>query len=262
MLSRCALFALLIPVLTACGPRPDWHSGFENGFPGNEWLDWKDSAPSPDGNNLPGRSSAWSFADRNSGEPVWSGKKSYKGWVAGPGTTEHRAYPVLHTDLLTPLVNTFMVYLDVDYPALTPDEWIHLGTWGNFDPDAKSGRWALHTLSVRDRKLEFAHTTPFSGEAVGPAPGTEFPLRRWVRITVYIHYAGNTGRVQAWQDGMPVLRATVSGLREHPGTRLRTAHWGMYASGSIRKAVQYNDAISICRLKKPLDDFVTEPRCR
>ena len=56
-------------------------------------------------------------------------------------------------------------------PALremAPDaEWIHFGTWGN-DDGLGGGVWALHTMSVRDRRLEFAHTDPFLGEYIGP----------------------------------------------------------------------------------------------
>jgi hypothetical protein len=82
-----------------------------------------------------------------------------------------------------------------------------------------------------------------------------------VRFTAYIDYQGETGFVQVWQDGVPMLRARVPKLQAHPGWNLRTAHWGMYASGTIRDAIQYNDDIRICRLSTPLEDFLTEPRC-
>ncbi len=154
-----------------------------------------------------------------------------------------------------------MVYLDVDYSRMKPLEWIHLGTWGNHDPSSQSGRWALHTMSVRDRKLEFAHTSPFAGEYIGPAVRPDFPLRRWVRLTVYMHYEGSSGFVQAWQDGVPKLRARISLLKQYPGTHLKTAHWGMYASGTLDHGIQYNDEIRICTLPKPLVDLKREPAC-
>jgi len=66
--------------------------------------------------------------------------------------------------------------------------------------------------------------------------------------------------VQVWQDGVSALRAVVSGLKENPGMRLRTAHWGMYA-GSVELAMQYNDKIRICALNEPLDGLVREPQC-
>lgn len=58
-----------------------------------------------------------------------------------------------------------------------------------------------------------------------------------------------------------MLRAEISKLSEFPGRALRTAHWGMYASQSVRQAVQYNDEIRICTLSGPVSDLVSEPQC-
>jgi len=241
--------------------QPVWQSGFERGFPGGEWLDFDSGSFSPKGVMPAGRTSAWTIVHRQSGEPVFAGEYAYKGWVAGPSSDSHRAYPVIHADIPTPLVNTFMVYLDADFRRMAPTDWIHFGTWGNHDPESKTGKWALHTMAVRERKLEFAHVAPFFGEYIGPAKRPDFPLRQWVRFTVYLLYQGKTGLVQVWQDGVPMLRARVSQLAHHPGTRLRTAHWGMYGSGTLDQGIQYNDDILICSLSKPLTDLVVEPRC-
>lgn len=266
---RCALRGALrlvsLALIMHAGPaRADqlvWQSGFETGFPGSEWLDVDDDSYSTSGDMPQGRVAAWTIVDRQSGEPVFAGNYAYKGWITGTAGNSHRAYPVLHSATPTPLVNTFFVYLDADYERMSMPDWIHLGTWGNHDAAAETGKWALHTMAVRDRKLEFAHASPFHGEYVGPAAPADFPLRRWVRLTVYLVYQGTTGFVQAWQDGVPVLRAAVPGLKENPGTLLRTAHWGMYASGSVGRAVQYNDEIRICTLNSPLTDLVREPPC-
>lgn len=236
-----------------------WSSGFEMGFPG-EWLDYDNGSWSPDGTMPPGRVSAWTIVDDASGEPVFEGTHAYRGWIEGSAPDSHRAYPGIHTDIPTPMVNTFMVWLDADYDMMAPEEWIHFGTWGN-DDIMGSGVWALHTMSVRDRHLEFAHTEPFLGEYIGPEPAPEFPLGQWVRFTVYIHYQGDTGFVQVWQDGVPMLRAEVIQLATYPGMDLRTAHWGMYASGSLDHGTQYNDDIRIWTLDAPLEDLETEPDC-
>ena len=74
-------------------------------------------------------------------------------------------------------------------------------------------------------------------------------------------YEGSSGFVQVWQDGVAMLRARVALLRANPGMRLRTAHWGMYASGGVEQAVQYNDDIRLCVLYEPLADLVREPHC-
>lgn len=236
-----------------------WSSGFENGFPG-EWLNYDNGSYSPSGTMPAGRVSAWTIIDSSSGEPIFSGEHGYKGWIIGAAGDSHRAYPGIHTDIPTPAVNTFMVNLDADYGQMGSSEWIHFGTWGNED-DQGNGVWALHTMSVRDSKLEFAHTDPFSGEYIGPPSVPDFPLRRWVRFTVYILYQNTTGFVQVWQDGVPMLRAEVSQLASNPGTRLTRAHWGMYASAETTQGIQYNDDIRIWTLEQPLTDLDSEPDC-
>ncbi len=235
-----------------------WSSGFETGFPG-EFLNYDNGSYSANGSMPSGRSSAWTIIDKSSGEPVLSGNKSYKGWITGAAVSSHRAYPVLHTSQNTPLVNTFWVYLDADYSKMSQSDWIHFGTWGN--EDGGKGKWALHTMSVRDKKLEFAHTSPFGGTYIGPTPQPDFPLKKWVRFTAYLHYQGTTGTVQVWQDGVAVLKADVAQLSGNPGTKLTRAHWGMYASATTDQGIQYNDDISIHTLAAPLTDLNTEPDC-
>lgn len=250
--------ALASPAAAAPVYELAWRSGFENGFPGGEWLDYDDGAFSPGGGMPPGRNAAWSIVSRASGEPVFEGDHAYRGWIAGPGGDVHRAYPGLHVGdspqvpdpIPAPLVNVFHVWLDADTDALAPNEWIHLATWCN------NTDWDVHTMSVREGRLEFAHTDPFSGEYIGPGQQPEFPLRRWVRLTAYIEYDGPEGFVQVWQDGVPMLRARYT---RRAGTWLRRAHWGMYADGGVTDAVQYNDAIELWTLSEPLANLVDEP---
>src|SRR5690606_25868380 len=106
-----------------------WESGFESGFPG-EWDSYDNGSWSPDGTMPPGRVSAWTIVDAAE-EPVFEGEHGYKGWIEGPDVDSHRAYPGISFMTETPIVNTFMVRLDVDYDALG-GEWIHFGTWGNW----------------------------------------------------------------------------------------------------------------------------------
>lgn len=263
-IGRACILACVLPLTSSLAANADrmiWHSGFERGFPGNEWLNLDNGSYSATGEMPADRTSAWTIINRASGEPVFSGNHAYKGWVAGPSNNTHRAYPVVHLNIPTPLVNTFMVYLDVDYERIAASDWIHLGTWGNHDPETKNGRWALHTMAIRNRKLEFAHVEPFVGRYIGKGKRPEFPLRQWVRLTLYMHYQGNTGTVQVWQDGKPILQARVSQLAQYPGTHLRTAHWGMYGSGSLDHGIQYNDDIRICTLNSPPENLMREPSC-
>ncbi len=233
-----------------------WHSGFETGFPG-EWLDYDSGSWSADGSMPAGRVSAWTIDGLDGSVPPLFGDHVYKGWIIGSAAESHRAYPVLHCDFPTPVSNTFWVYLEADYAQMSSSAWIHFATWGNGHPD----KWALHTMSVRDSKLEFAHVSPSSGEYIGPTPQPDFPRDRWVRFTAYLEYGVGNGFVQVWQDGVAVMRAEIPSLATYPGTHLQRAHWGMYASGDVAQGVQYNDGIKICTLDEPLVDLTTEPLC-
>ena len=152
---------------------------------------------------------------------------------------------LLHTDLPTPLANTFYVWLDVDYEKLDPQtDWVHVGTWGN-NPD-----WKVHTMSVLDRKLHMAHLQGY--KYTGPTPQPDFPLKQWVRITVYLHYPETgDGTVCAWQDGVPVMTGKWTQV---DGPNLMRTHWGMYAASSVDHGVQYNDEIQLFSLDAPLAD--------
>jgi MYXO-CTERM domain-containing protein len=226
--------------------RPAWSTGFEEGFPG-EFLDWDDGSFSANGSQRSGRTASWAIADASQGAPTFGGEHVYKGWVHASGSSSHRAYPVIHVNIPSPLVNSFMVYLDADYAQLGAN-WVHFATWGN-DAD-----WTVHTMSVRARKLEMAH---LDWEWIGPSPQPDFPLKRWVRFTVYIHYRPQgDGTVVVWQDGAPIMRGRYT---DTTGQNLMRAHWGMYASGGTSSAVQYNDDIQIWTLSEPLTNFTDEP---
>ena len=235
---------------------PVWNSGFENGFPGGEWLPYDNGSWSPAGTMPAGRVSAWTITGTS--EPVFEGDHAFRGWIVGSGSDNHRAYPGIsagdpaniHEPIDTPLVNSYMIWLDADYDAMSPSDWISIGTWAN------NTAWIVHTLSVRDRKLRTAHTDPFEGEYIGPLPRPDFPLRRWVRITVYIEYNGATGFTQIWQDGVPMLRGSWT---QTAGTQLLRAHWGLYANPAVDYALLYNDDNKIWTLDAPLSDLVREP---
>jgi len=224
--------------------KPAWYSGFEEGFPG-EWLDWGDGSFTTSGNANSGLAEAWTIL--KGGDLVYAGEHVYKGWAVSAKSDSHRAYPVIHVDIPSPLVNSFMVYLDVDYSNLSSSDWVHFATWGNNED------WAVHTLSVRERKLEMAH---LSWRYIGPGSQPEFPLRRWVRLTAYIHYDGDEGYVRLWQDGVAMLEGTYTAV---PGRNLMRAHWGWYSNGAVSRGVQYNDEIQIWTLDEPLTNLEREP---
>jgi hypothetical protein len=249
---RLALLSLLsltpaLPATALAAPvaTPAWETGFETGFPG-EFLNYDDGSFTASGTPNSGKNEAWTIVDES--DPlVFAGSHAYKGWPVNSQSESHRCYPSLHVEIESPLVNSFMVYVDVDYDNMTTPEWVHLATWAN-NPD-----WAVFTLSIRDRKLEMAH---LDWQYIGPTPMPEFPLRRWVRMTAYIHFRGEEAYTRIWQDGVPILEGIFT---DRPGTSLMRAHWGWYSSGSISSGSQYNDSIQIWKLSEPLTDLEEEP---
>jgi hypothetical protein len=223
-----------------------WQSGFENGFPG-EWLNYQDSSfPFSEDGTATGDASQWTII--GAGEvPIPEGDFVYKAWVSSAAAASHRPYPAIHVDIASPLVNSFLVYIDLDYDELSGD-WFHLATWGN-NPD-----WAVHTVSIRERKLEMAH---LDWQYIGPEPQPDFPLRTWVRMTAYIDYSpGASETIRVWQDGVPILAGTYTA---EVGQNLQRAHWGLYCPATVTSGAHYNDDIQIRTLDAPLDDLETEP---
>jgi hypothetical protein len=245
-----ALLSLAAPRRAAADAIPQWRSGFETGYPGDEWLDYDNGSWTASGVPNPGFAEAWTIVDSAAWPHVLEGVHAYEGWILGESAdgSSHRAYPVIHVDVPSPLVNRFSVWLEADYDAMDAPDWIHFATWGN-NPD-----WDVHTMSVRDRRLEMAH---LDWSYIGPEPQPDFPLGRWVRFSVYIHYPpGGDGLVYVWQDGEPVLEGHYT---TRTGQNLMRAHWGMYASGAVDQGVEYDDDIQIWSLTEPLTDFSTEP---
>jgi hypothetical protein len=255
------LLGLLCAATAAAAPNYTlvWSSGFEDGFPGDEWHPYNNGSWSPGGTMPAGRVSAWTITNGVNGDPIYKGSHAFRGWITAPASDNHRAYPGIHADdpqnipdpIQSPFVNTYWVWLDANYAGMGSTEWISLGTWAN------NTSWIVHTLSVRDRKLRLAHTDPFEGEYIGPLPRPDFPLRRWVRLTVYVEYDGPNGFTQVWQDGVPMLRANYAAPTS--GTSLLRAHWGLYAHPNVDYAVLYNDDNKIYELSAPITNFVAEP---
>lgn len=247
--NRWILITLLISGIFSQDPIPTkyWRSSFENGFPG-EWLNYDNGTWTETGVPNPGKDEAWTIVDGSEvpGGAI-HGDKVYKGWLLNAAGESHRAYPCIHCDYASPLVNSWWVYLDTDYANFPSGGWHHFGTWGN-NPD-----WDVHTMSViGNGKLEMAHVDSF--EVLGD---NDMPLRRWVRFTVYVEYApAGKNLIFAWMDSTPVMSAKNI---KPGGSNLMRAHWGLYTSGNLFEGIQYNDDIQIWGLSEAWTDFSRVP---
>ncbi len=255
---------------------PLWKSGFENGFPGEEWRNWDPGYYSETGEFNGFHNSNWTILDKSQaaadGVTVNEGDHIYKGWINGPDSELHRAYPLIYGDdvnpeypngLPSPVVNRFYAWMDWDPSSVSSSEWMHFATFGN------DTRWNVTTMSAKgpQGKLELAHVGNINEFAQGKGwerlNDAYMPLREWVRFTVYIDYV--TDLMYVWMDGKPIFRAN-GGTIDYDGPsdtadtpNLLRAHWGLYGPGSLDTGVQYNDSIQLWQLPKSLTDFSQEP---
>ena len=221
-----------------------WRSGFEKGFPSSEWSRYDNGSFLPSGKPIAGRKAAWAIIGKRSFAKILAGSSSYKGWVieSKKDSKTHRAYPGLQTKILSPLVNSFWVYIDVDYENLQRrpggrSDWISFATYSN-DPEWND----VFTLSINQRGILHMHHLNWK-HVQKPKP---FPVQRWVRITVYIDFG--SGEVVVWQDGKRVLTGNYDKGSEDA---LRQAHWGMYSNNKVSSGIMFNDEVAIWTLSEP-----------
>lgn len=147
-------------------------------------------------------------------------------------------------------VSTFWLWLDTPY-EFGGGRWLSLFTTNS----ACDYTDEVITVSLEDstRRLNPAHVTS-SGGTVTFSPGAPaFPLRRWVRVTIYINYYD--GVMHIWQDGTSVVHATF----RRPTRDICQWHWGAYASGDNDDIVLFEDEKSIWKLDSSWTDWSTEP---
>lgn len=148
------------------------------------------------------------------------------------------------------VVNTYWSWLDTPYS-------FGGGRWFSFWTVNSSCDYSerVITLGLEDatRRITPAHIWDTGGRVTWSPGAPSFPLRRWVRTTLYLNYA--RGELHAWQDGVSVFHATF----RRPTNDMCQWHWGAYASGDNTDIVLYEDDISIWKLEQPLTDFTVEP---
>ncbi len=245
------------PPTGACvGARRLWREDFESGdyrnWTSHSYYDsWGDGCQ----NNGFARDNVRSGSLSHRSEIVCRSRDSVHRGYGGlqfDGDTRVEYYTNRGTGIEAPggVVNTFWLYLDVPYD-FGGGRWYSLWT---VDSDCA---WAerVITLGLEDagRRLTPAHVRE-SGGTVTFTPGAPaFPLRRWVRVTIYINY--HRGEMHVWQDGASIVHGTFT----RPTRDICHFHWGAYASGDNDDLVLYEDDNSLWKLDAPWTDWSREP---
>ena len=183
-----------------------------------------------------------------------------------PPKTEHRGYGSLQfsgdtvlsqytnsgSGMAAPhgIATTFWTWLDAG-DSFGGGRWVSLFT---VNPTCDyTDRPMTLGLDQPDNILRSAHWWPEGTSTIIPnAPA--MPLRRWVRITVYLNL--ETGVMHTWQDGASVEHVTGIVRASHLYCQW---HWGLYASGDNDDIVLSEDDKVLWRLEEPWTDFSREP---
>ncbi|MEQ9075376.1 MAG: hypothetical protein RLP09_16090 [Sandaracinaceae bacterium] len=232
-----------------------WHEDFETGT----YERWTSATYNGDWGPESGGCRETGFST----EQAHGGTRSHRSAIQCPSHTDvHRGYGGVEFDGDRPepaytnagtgidaphgVVVTFWRWLDVPYD-FGGGRWLSLFT---VNTDCGwSERVVTLGLDQPSRVLSPAHTDRNTFEPDAPA----FPLRQWVRVTVYVN--AHSGELHVWQDGQSLVHATFA----RPSTDLCQFHWGAYASGDNDGVVLFEDDQSVWRLAEPWTDMRREP---
>ena len=157
----------------------------------------------------------------------------------------HRLYPTLNLEQC--LYGSFYSSFDVWLSAPPTDQrgWISLATYSNVKNwkdlfGINLGAEAGQTVLV------LFHVPKFGQGRFERRTRVAFPMKRWVRIEVFVD---TQGVIRVFQDGAPVLQALKDWGSDGPA--ICEAHWGLYAEGTTDFAHLLNDDIILRSNGKP-----------
>ncbi len=189
-----------------------------------------------------------------SSQRVRSGKFSHRGVILGakkPSTrftnNNHRGYPTIQLYKMpggafrTPAKIELWVWLDV---KLKKGEWFSFATIDRTKRDI----WDPVLVNLSDDGFVHLMHVPTNGkgEYIFQTSKIKFPMKKWVKLTIEIHFDKKNGYAKVWQNGQ-----LVSSARVKKGNGFLTqAHFGLYAPPSLASGEVFNDDLIIRELSK------------
>ena len=131
------------------------------------------------------------------------------------------------------------------------------GKWFSFLTSNNSCNWSdtvvTYGLEDSSNRVNPAHITNTGGTLTYAATRSAYPMRQWVRHTLYLNY--HTGVMDLWMNGQKQWHATV----RRSSQQICQFHWGLYASGANSSITLFEDDFSLWKLDQPLPSVDAEP---
>jgi hypothetical protein len=206
------------------------------------------------------------FTSAFSTERAHSGTRSHRTSIACTQANNHRIYGGMQFNGDTPLTRYTNTGSGIDAPngiVITFYSWLDSpafgnGRWMSLFTSNNSCDWSdmVVTVGLEDasNRLTPAHIWSTGGTVTDAPTRAAFPMRTWVRTTVYLNY--HSGALHLWQDGQKQLEATFT----RNSRQICQFHWGLYANGANTSITLFEDDFSIWKLDEPLTDLGSEPR--
>ena len=180
-----------------------------------------------------------------SSERLISGNFSHKGWIYSAAGDSHRAYPTVQFHKLDGGSFRGLVYMEL-YVYLQ-DVTIPTGSghWFSFITVARRTEdafWDGVLVNLGYEGIVHLMHVPTVGKKEWSFQITDlyFPQNQWVKLGLCLSMDENNGFARAYQDGVLVSAAPVSGFGSIP-----QVHYGLYAHQDMNQGIVYNDDLLI-----------------
>ena len=178
-------------------------------------------------------------------ERVYSGNYAHKGWIYSTAGDSHGAYPTVQFHKLDGGSFRGLVYMELEVYLQNVTLPTGSGHWFSFITVARRTEdafWDAVTVNVGYEGIVHLMHVPTVGKKEWSYQSTSlfFPQNQWVKLGLCISMDEQKGFARAYQDGVLVSAAPVSGFGTIP-----QVHYGLYAHKDMNQGIIYNDDLLI-----------------
>ncbi|MEQ8351895.1 MAG: polysaccharide lyase [Leptospiraceae bacterium] len=214
-------------------------------FSGREFRTSFESLSEFDGSYIVPQNYQSAASHELSTERLVSGTSAHKGWIYSTAADSHRAYPTVQFHKLEGGSFTGLVYIELQ--VYLQDIVIPTGSghWFSFITVARRTEdafWDGVLVNLGYEGIVHLMHVPTVGKKEWTYQSTDlfFPQNQWVKLGLCLSMDSENGFARAYQDGVLVSAAPVSGFGDVP-----QVHFGLYAHKDMNQGIIYNDDLLI-----------------